>query len=253
MATDHITLGSGDLYLNGVHVGYLSGEVTAIVENAVKKFQSGVPKRTIVQVIEGTSMSLKAGLAEISASNMAMAMGQQASVAWTAGAATVVDGDNEEHTFRADPTNDLEFIQLGPGPGIATTFSSVVVKDLTEVTTYTVTTDYLVNATTGKVTRVDGGTITTLETVRVSYAYVKVAGDQVNVGFEQEINDCLLQFIHTNPRTLKETSVVIWKAQTDGQFNLPFGDDFVKTDVTWEALEDTARTANSLGYIFIQS
>lgn len=251
MATTDITLGSGELYINNNLVGYLSGAVTVTVDVTLKEFFAGVPKRKIVQIPDGTTFNIKAGIAEITATNLAAAQGQQSATTLTGGSATV--SSHEPHTFRSDPTYGLQFIQLGPGPGMATTFSSVVIKDPTNTTTYVANTDYTLDAATGLVTRISAGAIPSLGIVHCDYTYLGIAGTRVDIGFAQGLTDCLLHFVHTKPQDLKKIHVVMWKAQSDGKFNLPFGDDFLVNDVTWSALEDTTKTQNSLGYIFEES
>lgn len=251
MAVKHITRGDGILYAWGTPVGYLSGGVTAALDVQTEKFQAGSPKRTIVQVPVGANFTLKAGLAELSPGNFGRAMGQQASTAIVSGTVSVSTPANK--IFVLDPSTGEEVIMVGPGMGLAETFTSLVVKDSTGTTTLSGTTDYSFDATTGKLTRLTTGTITSLDEVQIfSYSYAKIAGNKVDVGFEQALMDIPLCFVHTNPKTKKRTFVVMHKAQSDGKFSLAFADEWLKTDVTWEALEDTTRTDDSLGYVIIE-
>jgi len=250
MGVEHISLGTGNVYQNGYNSGYIAN-AKLDVATEVKKLLAGVPQRTIVSVPVGTTMKLTAGLYEIAPEYMARAMGNQAAITKAGGAQTVLDAANEEHTFREDVTKDEQFIQLGPGPGIAKDFTSVALKNVAESVTYVLDTDYSLDAVTGKVKRLSGGAIASLGTVRAAYGFTQIAGHLVNVGFEQTVTDCLLQFVHTNPRSKKKIHCVIWKAQPDGGFSLDFTEgDFLKTDVAWEALEDASKTSNSLGYIY---
>lgn len=250
MGVEHITLGTGDIYIWGQRMGYLANANLEIATE-VQKLLAGVPKRTIVQVPVGTTMRLTAGIYQIEPNNIARSIGNQAATVLTSGAQTVADGANEEHTFRLDPTTGKQYIQLGPGPGMANAFTSVVLKNAPgESTTYVADTDYTLNATTGIVERISGGAIGSLATVRAAYGFTQIAGTRVDIGFEQAITDGLLQFVHTNPRSKKKIHAVMWKASPEGNFSLQFGDDFVAPDVAWEALEDSSKTQNSLGYLF---
>lgn len=70
---------------------------------------------------------------------------------------------NEVQAFSAS-TDTLQLAHAG--------VTSVVVKDSTLVTTYTLGTDYTVDAVTGIITRVRTGTITSAQSMKVSYAYM---------------------------------------------------------------------------------
>ena len=73
---------------------------------------------------------------------------------------------NEVVAFSAS-TDTLQLLHAG--------VNTVVVKDSTAVTTYTVGTDYTVDAVTGIITRVRTGTITSAQSMKVSYAYMNPA------------------------------------------------------------------------------
>lgn len=252
MAVKHITRGDGVLYLFGQPVGYLSGGVTIALEMSTEKFQAGVPARTITQVPVGANFTLRAGIAEIMGSNMGRAMGQQAASNLTAGTVNVTTPVNK--IFQLDPSSGKELLQVGPGMGIAQNFTFVVLKSANGVTTYTAGTDYVLDAVNGWVERKAGGAIGSLAEIQIfSYSYEKIVGQKVDIGFEQELRDVPLCFVHTNPKSKKRTFAVMHKAQSDGSFSMDFtADDWLKTDVTWEALEDATRTDDSLGYVVIE-
>lgn len=73
--TDTITLGLGDLSVDGVDVGYLGGEVVFTTDIEAKDFRVGVPQHTVKRVITGFETSIKASLAQIDASTVGLALG----------------------------------------------------------------------------------------------------------------------------------------------------------------------------------
>ncbi|MBQ7503072.1 hypothetical protein IJT93_10290, partial [bacterium] len=70
---ESITLGTGELYVNGESVGYLSGDVTVTTEMESLSFESGIPKTTIKQAVTRISRSIKATLAQIDLATLALA------------------------------------------------------------------------------------------------------------------------------------------------------------------------------------
>lgn len=70
---ESITLGTGELYVNGESVGYLSGDVVVTTEMESLSFESGIPKTTIKQAVTRISRSIKATLAQIDLNTLALA------------------------------------------------------------------------------------------------------------------------------------------------------------------------------------
>ena len=65
--------------------------------------------------------------------------------------------------------------------------SNVVVKNATDVTTYTVTTDYVVDAVSGMIKTVKTGSIADLDTLHVSYSYGTLTSKQIIAATNTEV------------------------------------------------------------------
>ncbi len=76
--TNNVMLGSGELYLNGVNVGYLAGEVQLDCQRKALTFSpSGSSSTELISIGIAT---LKASLAEFSCNNLRLALGLGGSV-----------------------------------------------------------------------------------------------------------------------------------------------------------------------------
>lgn len=253
---ENITLGLGDLYINGRHAGFLDGKVDYSAEYEIKEFYSGVPKQLICQIPIQIKAGLSAGLAELSAENLSSGLGQLPIVTQTAGTSTVADGANEEHTFALDPTTGKRWFRLGPGFGLANAFTSVVLKDLTEADTFVVVDDYTVDLATGIVTWVADGDIPDLATVRTAYGYSTIAGKQIKLGAIFTLADVEIAFCHTKPNGAKKIWVVMPRATVTGKIGLSFSaDNIIVNQVSFNALRSPlVRYASCpLGYTFNES
>lgn len=256
MGCENVSLGTGDLYINGIDIGFLKGKVTYNYESEVKDLEGKVPKQTLCRIVSKLGASLTAGAAEISAENLARALGQQTVHTVAGGSTTVSDGANEERTFVLDPVTGLEWFRLGPGFGRANTFATLVVENVGESTTYVDTTDYTLDATTGIVTRVSGGSIPSGATVRVSYGYNAVAGKLIKVGASFALNEVEVNFVHTKPNSGKNIYVCIWKATVSGRISLDFSeDDYIVNNIEFKAVRDTntLHAAEPFGYLFSET
>lgn len=70
-----ITLGVGDLYIDGEDVGYLAGSVTATTELETKEFRYGTHQSLVKAVVTTVGRSLKASLAQIDINSLRLALG----------------------------------------------------------------------------------------------------------------------------------------------------------------------------------
>lgn len=255
MGCNNISVGTGELFVARRNVGFLSGNVSYEYKYDIEKFKTapqGGPKKTACTIVKEITANLKAGIAEISAENMAMALGGISLTTQGVTPVTVADGANHERTFisRGD-SSGLQTIQLGPGPGLATTFSTVVVKNLAESTTYVADTDYTVSALTGEVTTIDGGAITDGQTVRVSYAYVPIAGNLIKLGAQFSLQQVPITFVHTK-NSGKKIIVHAPLASVSGNISLGFDPDkVIVNNVEFEILDDSTNNPTMpFGYVF---
>ncbi len=72
---NQVTLGNGILYLNGVNVGYLKGNVELMYARDVVDFKPSNEMGPVKQFITGERVELKASTAELKAANLKLAMG----------------------------------------------------------------------------------------------------------------------------------------------------------------------------------
>ena len=78
--TARITLGSGELYLNNVHVGSLKGNVEFTYNGTLKKFKPALATGAVKVFRIEEVATLKASIAEIEGANFKIAMGVTTSV-----------------------------------------------------------------------------------------------------------------------------------------------------------------------------
>lgn len=249
---ENITLGLGDLYVNGQLVGWLKNKVDYQYEYDVKKFKSGVPKKLQCKIVAELTASLKAGVAEMNAENLSRALGQLPVSTITSGTVTVSTA--ETHTPVLDPTTGKYWCRLGSGAGRANTFATVVVKDITATTTYVANTDYTIDAATGILEIVSGGAIVAGDSLKVTYGYHTIAGKKIALGATFTLNNVEIAFVHTKPNGGKKVWIVMWLAAVTGKIGLSFDEEnFIVNDMEFEAVEDTSHSTEPFGYIFIES
>lgn len=244
----NVAMGLGVLTWDGTDVGFLKNNVNYKFNYDIEDFKTGVPLTLQGSVTKEVTAELTAGVAEFTAENFAMALGGL-SITTTGGTTTINDAANQERTFAAPTGATLQQITLD-GPNVA----SVVIENVAEDTTYTVNTDYLVDAIRGIVYRNPGGTIGSGATVRVAYTYQQITGKQVELGATFSLTTGALQFTHTRPQNGKTIIIKMWKAQASGTFEANFQEgQFLVNNVTFKALYDSTHPTNPLGYILVQS
>lgn len=168
-------LGSGDLYLDrltdaGVSQGAsIAGACTKfelIPESEIKE-QTGRGRDNYGQVIAAATLpgktTIKLTLNQLDAENLAIAfLGSAADGGQTAG--SISAAAPAELTAHLD-----KWVEIGKE-----SVSSVVVKDATDVTTYTENTDYVVNTRLGLIKALSTGSIGEGDTINVSCSYAQV-------------------------------------------------------------------------------
>lgn len=242
---NNVSMGNGLLKWNGVDVGFLKGDVNYKYNYEIEDFKTGVPLTLHGSVTKEVVAELTAPLAELKVANIAMALGGLPIVS-TGSAQTVTAGTPSVRTF-TDFGQGVQGIVLD-GPAA----TSVVVKSSDDVTTYTQGTDYFVLpgvASPAIVYRNANGTIPADATVNVSYGYTAVTGNQVNLGTQFSLAQGDLEFIHTSPVSGKKKTTKMWKATTNGQFEINYAEgQFLINNVTFKAVFDSTHSTNPLGY-----
>lgn len=249
---NQVALGLGMLSFNGVDVGFLKEQVNYKYSYEIEKFKSGVPRKLQGSVTKELVSELTAGVAELSAENMAMALGGL-DITTTGSTQTINDAANQERTFAAWGDSGLEAILLD-GPQVA----SLVVKNTAEDTTYVAGDDYWLipgnSVAPGLVYANPDGDISSGQTVRVAYTYEEITGKKVKLGTQFSLQQATLQFVHTRPQTGKLVTIVMWKASVNGTLDWNFQEDsFTVNNVTFEAVEDTSHADEPMGYVLFET
>jgi hypothetical protein len=242
----NVSMGNGELFWNGVSCGYLKGDVQYRYNYTVEDFKVDVPLQLAGSVTKEVIAELTAPLAEISVANIAMALGGLTPV--NTGTPTTVANSSpyQTRTFAAFH-GGLEAIVLD-GPAVA----DLEVRSSDGVTQYDVDVDYfLVPGTHGAgfVYRNPTGDIASGATVRVAYKHTQVTGQQINLGVQFSLAEGDLEFRHKSPVNGKFQTVKMWKAVTNGVFELNYSEgNFLVNNVTFKAVRDTSHPTNPLGY-----
>lgn len=238
------TLGNGLLSIGGIDAGFLKGsvKVTRNVDQAV--FESGIPLQPQGRVITKETIQLTAPLGELTVENLSAVSGT-IPVTSNAGSATTVSM-GQEKTFAVPVLGGLEYILLD-GPAV----TSLVVKNQAESTTYTASTDYLLDAARGVLYRNPAGAITSLQVVHLGYSYTIPASKQIDLGKYFVFNETDVTFTHVSPVSGKTWTVHFWRAQGSAEIDLNFDEtNYVITSVTFISLPDpVAHPNNPNGYM----
>jgi len=84
---------------------------------------------------------------------------------------------------------------------------------------------------------------------------IQTIGDvkRLNLGLMPTIDEVKVEFIHTNPHTLKTITIVMWKAVCRGVFDPDFSDDFSVLSPEFLGIADRdAHPTNPMGYVDFQ-
>ena len=245
---NNVSMGNGLLRYNGVDVGFLKGDVSYRYNYDVEDFKTGVPLALQGSITKEIVAELEAPIAELSAENIAMALGGLTPVS-TGTTQNVAAGSPSVRTFATFGSGGLEAIVLD-GPNV----TNLVVKSSDDVTTYVEGTDYFLvpgsGASPGFVYRNPNGNIPSGATVNASYDYQAVTGQQIDLGTQFSLQQGDLEFVHTSPVTGKDITVKMWKATTNGVFDINFAEsNFIINNVVFKAIFDSSHPSNPLGYI----
>lgn len=257
---DYITKNNGWLYVNMQKVGYLSDGVKIGVKRTVDTYKAmttpGGALVPIKKVTEEEVVSISAGMAVISAHNLARALGQKAVSDIVSASVTVATGDNDLRTVLRDNTTGKLYLYLGAGPGLGHTFAATSIKKGSTALVLYPTGSYeaTLDATTGMLTFESGGVNTIAEGDTIdceAYTYTRSKGQRIDFGASSAIVDALIHFVHKEPNGKVETHAVLWKGACNGDFELEFGGNWVKQDAVWEGnADETNHPTNPVGYIF---
>jgi len=228
-------LGSGKLYFNrvvgGVSQNWLPfGNATKfeIKENAEIKERKSKIKGTYGQVLDSVAIKqppeVAIALDDLDKDNLALLfLGDVSSVSVTGGSVT-----SEAQTAKLDKSFELANRKV----------TSVVVKDVTDTTTYVENTDYeIVNADLGFVKPLSGGSISEDDVLHISYDYATIAGNKISGGTNSSIK-VALKLDGENFADQSNVLVDVWEAVLTPQT----GVDFLSEDFATLELNGTLNT-----------
>ena len=241
----HITMGLGVLKWDGFDLGYLKNNVQYDFSYEIEEFKTDVPLVLVGQTTKELLASLKAGVAEVSPENAAIALGGL-TVLQSGTTVTISDAANQTRTFGGNfAGSGYQFLSLD-GPDA----TGLILKDPTETTTYVAGTDYLLLGVSDKVLRLPGGAIPEDGQVRQEYAYTGITGQQINLGTQYSLGIGELEFVHRRPNNNKNITVRMHKAQTDGKMSYNWQEQsFIVNDVTFKAIKSDEHPNSPMGWI----
>lgn len=235
-----VSVGDGNIKLGGVDAGFIRNVQVNRTLNQLE-LKTGNPRRLQGKIPVEEIVQVTAEFLELSMENFSRFMGIPLEIE-TDDPVTIADGDNQEKTFSAagDYTGALERIHLD---GI--NIGSLVIKNLAEDVTYVAGTDYLLDGTGRNVIRLSGGSITSGQTVRVSYTYTPVVSTKIRGG--ENFDFLRFEFEFRHPKIKAGTDLVLHHSivEPSANFNLNFSDqDIIANSVTFDFIYDPTRVAN---------
>ncbi len=219
-----IIIGTGRLYIDGVDVGQLEGEVTFTHGKSYYEKKAGFPASTIIKILQEETCTTNVSLLEANLDRLRTLIDEYAAYTQNAGTASVTA---EEVVVYANKNTKLahEFLT-----------GTITVTDAAD-NPLTEGTDYYIDRVDGQICRVASSVnIADGDTVKVSYDYVTY--DEAGFGFGgsgTESTEHQLVFVHKR-RDGKYRVIKLWKAKIGGDFVLGFND----SDVSPIELEITA-------------
>ena len=234
-------IGSGDVYYNrvvaGVDQGWLLfGNATKfeIKENATIKERKSRGKSDYGQVKDSVGLKdaaeISITLDDLDKDNLALAfLGEVSTIAVTGASATA-----EVQTAYSGKSLKLTYGKV----------SAVVVKDVTDLITYVLGTDYnVLSATLGLIEVIAGGSISDGDVLHIDYTYATVAGDRVKGGTAPSVKLALL-LDGENFADQSESQVNVWEAVLTPETGVDFlSEDFATLDLNGTLNTPTGKTS----------
>ncbi len=235
---NNVALGGAKVYIDGYQVGYCDGDIEFMRNAVVKKLKDMVPLITVGQAILSEEYEVKIPAVESTIANLSKCS-LNIPVTTNAGGTPVVVA------FGLTPaaSQAFTFAYLQGGAAMQAIFLSggtltnVVVKDVSETTTYTLNTDYFTDAAVGVIWWNPGGTIPANATVHVAYHYTPVASQQLNLGVNLPISYRQIYLSHLDTNSGDWYEGVLWSCNGAGTLNLSFKkEDWFKIPMQFTAL-----------------
>lgn len=241
--SNQVTIGGAQVLFDTVDIGYTNGDIECNRETTVKELKDGIPLQIVLQVPIEEKWTVKVPMVQSTIANMARASSNL--LAYSSAGSLVTISSYQTFTFAAGfNSSPLQGFQVKDSTASnipCTNLGSVVVKDSTGATTYTVNTDYFVDAARGMIYRNPSGSISSLATIRLTWTYTNAAYDELRFGLNTAIVNKKVEFLHVSPVDGRLHHTCFWKCQGTGALSLSHKkEDFLGFTADMVALPDVA-------------
>ncbi len=216
----NVSLGAGDVYINGVDVGLQQGPIKALYKPTVLPLKTGVPLREQGSCVTEEEFSIEFPVLEVTPKNLAAIQGRPATTI-PAGSPVAV---HESVQIGGDDVARLSHDPDDPG--------NVVVGSDPAGTIYEEGQDYVIVG--REIHRQLGGQIQPMEHLLVDYSYSEPAGDRLDFGGLVTLDEAQIQVIHQSPVSRIKETVIIPRGRTEGAL-----------DFTYDGATNKYRTVNA--------
>ena len=230
-----ILIGTGKLYLDGVDVGQIDGEISFTHGKTFYEKKSGFPATTVVSVLTEENLSAEFNLLEANLARIRSMMSEYSSITTSASES---DSIVETIAVSADRHTKLSH-------GNITTLTSVTDTTLPSPVDLVEGTDYYIDRLTGNVYRKStSAAIEDGDEIVVTYKYTDFASSGFGMGGASSTSDdFLVEFVHKR-RDEKYRIVRLWKCQVSGDFTMSFQEQAESpVAVTISAIADSTKAA----------
>lgn len=209
---DDILIGLGELYIDGVDVGQLDGEVEFKHSKTYFEKKAGFPAATILKILQEESCATTVSLLEANLANLRGLLDEYPEYVEEEDTEAIL---NEEVVISSKKNMPLAHNRLAASVTVVTMEDGALVEGV----------DYYVDRIAGLISRVPGTeNIVDGDTVKVSYSYQIFDAEGFSFGGSTtESTPHLLVFVHPR-RDGKFRVLKIWKAKLGGDFVLGFKD-----------------------------
>lgn len=233
---DAITLGNGILEMGGVNLGQLKDSVELVPKIDWLDFKAGVPRRLVKRFILEEGATIKASMAELSATNFK-------TLSANATEEIITPGVSAGTPVTLTLTGSTLWTLLGGAvpTSIADAANKPTVKNIGNTVTYVENTDYVVDYVNGAVRRTPTSTITDGQQVNVVYKTNTASAKRYHHGGKTAITNLPMTFTHYKPNG-KYIKIFFYQAMLESGFPIKFEEDKVSLQaVTITAIADSTQ------------
>lgn len=230
-----ILIGTGKLYIDGVDVGQIDGEISFTHGKTFYEKKSGFPATTVVSVLTEENLSAEFNLLEANLARIRSMMSEYSSITTSA-----AESDSVEETIQVYADRHTKLAH-----GNITTLTSVTDTATPTPNALVEGTDYYIDRLTGNVYRKSTSTaINDGAKIIITYKYTDFAASGFGMGGASSTsNDFLVEFVHKR-RDGKYRIVRLWKCQVSGDFTMSFQEQAESpVAVTISAIADSTKAA----------